>query len=72
MHRQWLIVGDFNMIYKEQKKNNGRLNRRLMSRFRRTLNYLEVKEVELVGKQYTWSNNQVVPTLSRIDSILHT
>jgi hypothetical protein len=72
MHRQWLIVGDFNMIYKEQKKNNGRLNRRLMSRFRRTLNYLEVKEVELVGKQYTWSNNQVVPTLSRIDSLLHT
>jgi hypothetical protein len=72
MHRQWLIVGDFNMIYKEQKKNNGRLNRRLMSRFRRTLNYLEVKEMELVGKQYTWSNNQVVPTLSRIDSLLHT
>jgi hypothetical protein len=38
-------MGDFNMIYKEQDKTNGRLNRRLMSRFRRALNYMEVKEL---------------------------
>jgi hypothetical protein len=28
---QWLILGDFNLIYKEQDKNNNRLNKRLMS-----------------------------------------
>jgi hypothetical protein len=38
-----------------------------MSRFRRALNFLKVKEVDLVGKNYTWSNNQPQPTLSRID-----
>jgi exonuclease III len=27
---QWLIMGDFNMIYQSQDKNNGRLNSRLM------------------------------------------
>jgi hypothetical protein len=42
---KWHIMGDFNMIYKEQDKTNGRLNRRLMSRFRRALNYMEVKEL---------------------------
>jgi hypothetical protein len=55
------------MIYKELDKNNGRLNRRLMLRFRKVLNQLEVKEVDLVGKRFTWSNNQDTPTLTRID-----
>jgi hypothetical protein len=64
---RWLIIGDFNMVYQTQDKNNGRLNRSLKSRFRRTLNYLEVKEIELVGRRFTWSNNQVSPTLTRID-----
>jgi exonuclease III len=64
---QWLILGDFNLIYKSQDKNNGRVNRQLMTRFRRALNFLEVKEIELVGRKYTWSNGQSNPTLSRID-----
>jgi exonuclease III len=64
---QWLILGDFNLIYKSEDKNNGRVNRQLMTRFRRALNFLEVKEIELVGRKYTWSNGQSNPTLSRID-----
>jgi hypothetical protein len=55
---QWLVLGDFNLIYKEQDKSNGRVNRCLMLRFRRALNYIEVKEVKLVENQFTWSNNQ--------------
>jgi hypothetical protein len=63
----WLLMGDFNLIYKELDKTNGGLNRRLMLRFRKVLNQLEVKEVELVGKKFTWSNIQDPPTLTRID-----
>jgi hypothetical protein len=59
----WLIMGDFNLIYQEQDKNNGRVNRRLMLRFRRAINHLEVKEVQLVGRKYIWSNNQQNPTM---------
>jgi hypothetical protein len=55
---QWLLLGDFNMMYKPQDKNNGILNRSLMARFRRALNLLEVKEIDLVGRKFTWSNNQ--------------
>jgi hypothetical protein len=54
---EWLILADFNLIYKIQDKNNGRINKQMMSRFRRALDYLEVKEINLVGKKFTWSNN---------------
>jgi hypothetical protein len=63
----WLLIGDFNLIYKAQDKNNGRLNRGLMLRFRRALNHMEVQELDLKGGQFTWSNNQTNPTLTRID-----
>jgi exonuclease III len=49
----WLVIGDLNLIYREEEENIGRLNRRLMLRFRRALNHLEVKEIELVGKKFT-------------------
>lgn len=64
---RWLLIGDFNLIYKVEDKNNGRLNRRLVLHFRRTLNHLQVKEIPLAGRRFTWSNNQQEPTLSRID-----
>jgi hypothetical protein len=33
----WIVFGDFNLIYKATNKNNLSLNRRLMGRFRHTL-----------------------------------
>jgi hypothetical protein len=63
----WLIIGDFNLIYKDEDKSNGRLNRNMMARFKKALDHLEVKEIPLVGKKFTWSNGQDPPTFSRID-----
>jgi hypothetical protein len=63
----WLLLGGFNLIYKAQDTNNGNLNHRLMHRFRRALNYLELKEIHLRGRKFTWSNNQNPPTITRID-----
>lgn len=31
---KWLIIGDFNLIYRVEDKNNNRLDHRLMSRFK--------------------------------------
>lgn len=64
---EWLIIGDFNMIYMDQDKNNGRLDRRMMARFRRALNHMEVKEILLLNRRFTWSNDQNLPTMTRID-----
>jgi hypothetical protein len=52
----WLLLGDFNLIYKASDKNNRKLNLRLMSRFRRALDFCELKEISLQNRKYTWSN----------------
>jgi exonuclease III len=44
---RWLLLGDFNLIYKATYKNNRNLNLRLMSRFRRALDFCELKEMAL-------------------------
>jgi endonuclease/exonuclease/phosphatase family metal-dependent hydrolase len=72
VHGRWLVLGDFNLIYKVQDKNNSQLNRRLVNRFRRALNFMEVKKIELIGRKFTWTNIQMSPTLSRIDRVLCT
>jgi hypothetical protein len=50
---QWLILGDFNMITRAQDKSNGRTDIKLIFRFAKTLNQMEVRKVKLVGKKYT-------------------
>lgn len=68
----WLICGDFNLIYQAQDKNNGRLNRRLMQRFRRTIDALQLAKLHLTGRMYTWSNERSRPTMERIDRVFAT
>lgn len=52
----WLLSGDFNMIYQASDKNNGRLNRRCMRRFRGFISRMGLDEIHLSGRRYTWSN----------------
>jgi hypothetical protein len=52
----WLILGDFNLIYQDVDKSNSRVKRRLMLIFRRALNFLKVKKINLIVRKYTWSN----------------
>jgi hypothetical protein len=63
----WLAIGDFNLIYEARDKSNTNLNRRLMSLFRDAINACEFKELKLLGRRFTWSNEQAVPTLVRLD-----
>jgi exonuclease III len=65
----WMLIGDFNKIYRACDKNNGRLNRRLMGQFRRFLNEALLKEVHLHGRLFTWSNERTHPTLENIDRV---
>lgn len=61
---RWLVIGDFNLILHARDKSNSNLNRRLMSAFRDTVQDLELKELNLRGRKYTWSNDT---TQMRID-----
>lgn len=61
---KWLLIGDFNMILRDSDKSNSNLNRRLMGAFRDAIRDLELKELNLRGRKFTWSNER---THTRID-----
>lgn len=60
---------DFNIILKEEDKNNSNLGRAMMGRFRRWTDDLALKELPLLGRNFTWSNGQSRPTLVRLDRV---
>jgi hypothetical protein len=51
---EWLISGDFNLIYKLEDKNNSRLNSRFMGKFKAVLDDLKLKELPLHGRIWSW------------------
>ena len=66
----WLVIGDFNLITSSEDKNNGNINRAMMGRFRRLINDLELRDLPLQRRKYTWSNQQDKPTLVKLDRAL--
>lgn len=68
----WAVVGDFNLLLNPDDKNNRAVNRRMLARFRTTLNRLELKAMYLNGRRYTWSNEREQATLEKIDHVLTT
>ena len=57
------------MILQATDKINDNINRRLMGAFRKTVDDLELKEINLKGRKFTWTNNV---THTRIDRALCT
>jgi len=64
---RWLLLGDFNLIYRARDKNNQNLDLQLMRHFRAALNFCELKEIHLQNRNLTWSNERRRPTLIRLD-----
>lgn len=71
MQLPWLINGDFNLVCDPSEKSNGRVNRRIMNKFRHTINSLALQDMPLQGRRYTWSNGQEEPILARLDCLIH-
>jgi exonuclease III len=67
----WVVTGDFNLIYKEDK-NSANLNRAIMARFRRALDDMALRELPLTGRKFTWSGGGHSPTLSKLDRVFST
>lgn len=68
----WLLAGDFKLLVNPEDKSNNRTNRRMLARFRAKLNLLELKELYLNGRRYTWSNERATATLEKIDHVFCT
>lgn len=63
----WLLLGDFNLICRAEDKNNAMVNRRLINSFRAALNAMEVTELRLHSRRFTWASNCHLQTRAKID-----
>lgn len=66
----WAVNGDFNLILSEADKNNDRIDRANLRRFRRTVASLGLQDLHLHSRSSTWSNERQNPTLVRLDRVL--
>jgi hypothetical protein len=62
--------GDFNLTRSSKEKNNTRFKDRWSSLFNAVINSLELRELELLGRQFTWANNLPTPTYEKLDRVL--
>ena len=65
----WMILGDFNLIRSPNDRNRdgGDVNNMLL--FNRIIQQLDLEEIPIKGRSYTWSNMQDSPLLEKLDWI---
>ena len=68
----WVLAEDFNMIYRAEDKNNANINQAMMGRLRRSIDDIELQELPLIGRKYTWSNEREAPMLMRLERVFCT
>jgi hypothetical protein len=73
-NERWVLLGDFNLIYRmcDKSNGNGNVNRRFLNQFRQVLEELEVKELHLHGRRFTWTSGSRTPMQTKIDHVFVT
>jgi exonuclease III len=69
MTGDWIVIGDFNLIRFPNEKNNANFDRGLAATFNALIHDLAWFELPLRDRLYTWTNNQEVPVLARLDRV---
>ena len=65
-----LVGGDFNIIRRQEEKNNANFNARWPFIFNAIIESLSLRELELSGRQYTWASRRDTPTYEKLDRFL--
>jgi endonuclease/exonuclease/phosphatase family metal-dependent hydrolase len=65
-----MVGGDFNIVRSPSEKNNLRYNDRWLFLFNVVINSLDLRELELSGRQYSWASNLQTATYEKLDRIL--
>jgi exonuclease III len=65
-----LVGGDFNIIRRKEEKNNDNFNARWPFMFNAIIESLDLREIALSGRQFTWANRRENPTYEKLDRIL--
>ena len=65
-----LIGGDFNILRRKEEKSNDNFNSRWPLLFNAIIESLDLKEIHLSGRQYTWVSRRDTPTYEKLDRVL--
>ena len=65
-----LIGGDFNIMRKPEDKNNDNFDPRWPHLFNAVIDTVDLREIVMKGRRYTWANNLNPPTYEKLDRIL--
>ena len=65
-----LIGGDFNILRSPHEKNKDNFDHRWPFLFNAIIDGLNLKELEMPGRQFTWANNLPNPTYEKLDRVL--
>lgn len=63
----WLVIGDFNLIRTSVDRNREGADPNEMFLFNEAISNLDLIELPLHGRQFTWTNKQFSPLLERLD-----
>jgi exonuclease III len=64
------LGGDFNIIRNSREKNNDRYDERWPFLFNELIDSLDLREIEMSGRKFTWANSRKIPTYERLDRVL--
>lgn len=65
-----MLGGDFNIIRNPSEKNNERYNDKWPFLFNAIINGLNLREIEMSERKYTWANSLANPTYEKLDRVL--
>jgi endonuclease/exonuclease/phosphatase family metal-dependent hydrolase len=65
-----LIGGDFNLLRFQHEKSKGHFDGHWPFLFNAVIDSLDLREVSMVGRQFTWANSLPVPTYEKLDRVL--
>jgi hypothetical protein len=65
-----IIGGDLNIIRRPDEKNNDNYNDRWSFLFNDVIDTLNLRELEMAGRKFTWANNLQNQTFEKLDRIL--
>jgi endonuclease/exonuclease/phosphatase family metal-dependent hydrolase len=65
-----LIGGDFNLLRFRHEKSKGRFDEHWPFLFNAVIDSLDLREVSMIGRQFTWANSLPEPTYEKLDRVL--
>ena len=65
-----LLAGDFNIMRKPEDKSNDNFNPRWPFIFNAIIENLNLREIALSGRQFTWASRRSNPTYEKLDRVL--